>query len=327
MSKKTDAATAVKDDETVTAEMTAAVLSERKGRPVRVTKQATEVPDDEHSEPDIRPTRSSAGNDAGDDTASPDLEEEIATLAAEYGVDPRDIAHCESADEAEKACGAIYRAWQRLQQSQQFETPNSNGKPPAPEPEMTTEEELALALDDYEPDTSTHKNFKKLQDELNVFKKKQREQELAASKAQVAAFERARQQATLSLQADFQKEYPDLFGTQEKQTPRQMRNLAKATESGVSYAGFLGPQLNRMTPKQFVDRVAKLEFEKELAQTNTPATASTNGQRRPRHVAAPGRKASPATKTEDVPFDGPMEKDPNILRSVASAMARMRGER
>ncbi len=272
--------------------------------------------------------------DGDDDQEEPtELDDQLAALAQNYGVDPELLQGAESVAEAERLVNRLYTVFARegaaTKQSQ-----NGHAEPQQPmpaqrqaEPQKKTADALEIDLSKYDDDEPIKNDLKALLDARNADRAELAALRAERVRAQEEDFHRVQQDIQNQFINEFTRRDPELFGTNQKRSPVQIKKLHEVMDT---VDDFIAGRVSRGKSLPNVDVIAEwsynTKFAKELAnkQVNN-RSAKVQERVKRRSVGAParvGRSLSNAPTGEV--FEGPMDKDPGILKAINAVMTRSR---
>lgn len=320
----------------------------KRGRPKK-TQPAPEPSEDDDSAPPAHLLQEPEADDApepeqtetpeateGDDEPSEptELEDQLAALAEESGVDPQLLAGAESVGEAQRFIDRMMRVFYREGAAQNGHAQNGHAEHPPTMPAASNGAVQKTATDALEIDLSKYDDDEPIRSDLSklIERDKRREAELSElradkDRARAEEFHRVQQHVATQFQTEFFGLAPTLFGSQQKQDAVQAKRMERAFAVADTLIRGYATQGKPLPPVKSIARWAvNAEFAPELANQQVLSKRAKVTERTARRsVGAPaqvGRKNSgaPSAKT----FEGPMEKDPDLLAGVQSVLSRTR---
>ncbi len=288
------------------------------------------LPKDE--EPEADETEETEATEGDDETEEPTtLDDQLAALAQNYGVDPELLSGAESIGEAERLVSKMMAMFYREGAAQAM--PNGNVEqqqsiPAAPAVQKPAADALEIDLSKYDDDEPIKADLQKIID-----RDKRRESELAELKAekarnQEAEFNRVQQHVATQFQQEFFQLAPELFGTTEKQDPVQAKRMREAfAMADTLIRGYAASGQPLPAIKAIADWSVKSKFSDELSKRKQTTKRAAVEARMPRRsVGQPARVSRNLSGTpKGAIHEGPLNEDPDILSAVKGVLTRTRG--
>lgn len=293
--------------------------------------EAIEEPEDG----DVEESETPEAKEGDDETEEPtELDDQLAALAQNYGVDPGLLEGAESVAEAERFISKMYSVLYREGAAQNSaQNGHAEHQQPMPaqrqaETQKTTDDALELDLSKYDDDEPIKSDLQKL-----LERDKRREAELAElraekDRARAEEFNRVQRDVAYQFQNEFFSIAPDLFGTDKKQDPRQAQRMRKAFDvADTLIRGHAASGRPLPSVKAIAKWAVQAEFAEELTKKQLLSKRGSVQERQNRRsVGAParvGRSALNPTTSAQV-YEGDLKDDPDLLAAVKVSLSKSR---